>query len=49
LKQSTISNIMRFANALEGNYPAKEYGVDPHNFSEDDLAKLIFLISKNAR
>ncbi|OCQ90653.1 hypothetical protein BCD64_28765 [Nostoc sp. MBR 210] len=39
---------MRFANALEGDYPPKEYRVDPHNFSEDDLANLIFLISKNA-
>lgn len=39
---------MHFANASAGDYPPKEYKVDPYNFTEDDLEKLIFLICKNA-
>ncbi len=38
---------MRFANANEGDYPPKDYKIDPHDFSGRDIEKLITLIRKN--
>lgn len=40
--------MMRFANAEKADYPPKEYRVDPHDFSDDDLGRFISLIRKDA-
>jgi Domain of unknown function (DUF4263) len=39
---------MRFSNAEEGDYPPSQYEIDPHNFTDADLGKLISLIRKNS-
>lgn len=40
--------VMRFANAEEADYLPQEYRINPHDFNEHNLGKLITLIRKNA-
>jgi hypothetical protein len=39
---------MRSSNAEPGDYPPSQYKIDPHEFTNADLGKLISLIRKNS-
>lgn len=39
---------MGFSNANQGDFPPKEYKVDPYDVTASDIEKLITLIRKNA-